>query len=212
MYQYDVFISYKRGGSREEWMKDLFMPWFREQLDEAFANYGLQSPAIFFDQVEIDAGSNWQIAIRQAIARSKFMVSICTPTYFARSEWCMREFVAMYHRGKTLGFLSAANNEGLVYPVMKQKIENLPPFVQVIQFLDYSKFNQVGPAFKLTKEYLEFQGKVEADTKKIAKFIKEKTPPWRAEFESDEWLEQPIDKLLEALNIKEPKQKKPGWE
>lgn len=211
MYKYDVFISYKRGGLREEWMKELFMPWFTELLDEAFANHGLEHPEIFFDQNNIAGGSNWQVTLRDAIAKSKFMVSICTPSYFARSEWCLREFVAMYYRTKSLGFLSAANQEGLVYPLMKQKIENLPPFAQVIQFLDYSKFNQNGPAFKLTKEYLEFQEKVRADTNEIAKFIKTKTPPWRAEFESAEWLEQPVAKILDELNIQDPKQKKPEW-
>jgi hypothetical protein len=213
MYTYDVFISYKRGGSRDEWMRDLFYPWFKEKLEEAFANENFPSdPVIFFDQVKIDEGSNWKLAIQQAVQSSKVMVSICTPTYFRRSEWCVREFAAMYFRGKSLGFLTASKNKGLVTPLIKQQIENLPDSVQLLQFLDYSKFNQVGTAFKNTSEYLEFQKVVQGDAITLAKFIKEKVPAWRVDFDAGEWFSMPPEEILEKLNINEPKQNKPGWE
>jgi len=211
MYKYDVFVSYKRGGSRDEWMVDLFMPWFEEKLDEAFASQALDPPEIFFDRKQIQDGSDWEITIKQAIARSKFMVSICTPTYFRRSEWCMREFAAMYFRAKQLGFLSTANQAGLLRPVIKQKAEVVPKFFQVLQSLDYSSFNQVGEAFKKSSAYLEFQKRVEEDSEKIARFIRNNTPEWKSEFESDEWIDKPYEAILAELNITDPKQKKTGW-
>ncbi len=39
MSDYDAFLSYKRGAARDEGMKDLFMPWFNKNLDEAFADH-----------------------------------------------------------------------------------------------------------------------------------------------------------------------------
>jgi TIR domain len=210
-YEYDVFISYKRGGTRDEWMRDLFMPIFREKLDEAFANHGLEDPRIFFDQVEIKDGANWEIAIRSAVARSKFMVSICTPTYFRRSEWCMREFAAMYQRAIHLGLLAIGNNRGLIRPLMKQRIDSLPEFIRVIQVLDYSRFNQVGPAFRNTQEYLDFQIRLQADTENIAHFISQYTPEYDPQFESLEWMENSYQMLLADLDLERPKQRKIGW-
>ncbi|MEO7991402.1 MAG: toll/interleukin-1 receptor domain-containing protein [Chryseolinea sp.] len=212
MYNYDVFISYKTGGSNDEWMNDLFMPWFREKLDNAFANLELPEPQIFIDKSEIKNGSDWQIAIKQAVAHSKMMVAICTPTYFRRSEWCLREFTTMYYRAKKLGYLTATKNSGLVQPLMRQMVSNLPLSIKAIQFLDYSQFNQVGPAFKQTSAYLEFQKRVEKDAQYISKVVKDSIPEWNPKFETDEWTELPFDQLFAELNINEPKQMKPGWE
>jgi hypothetical protein len=211
MYKYDVFISYKRGGTRDEWMSELFYPMFNEKLDEAFANEGLETPKIFYDQKEIKDGSDWQMTLRQAIAKSKFMVSVCTPTYFRRSEWCMREFAAMYYRAKKTGLLSNSNPTGLISPLVKQQIKFPPPFLKVIQLSDYTNFNRVGIAFKNTSEYLDFQKKVQDDCGEIAGNIHAKTPPWNDNFETSEWLDDPYEDIISELKIEEPKQEKPSW-
>ncbi len=184
-YEYDIFLSYKRGKIREQWIHDIFRPLFDEQLEEA---RGGAKSKVFIDTVEIPAGVDWPQYLATALSKSRCMVAILSPSYFG-SEWCMKEFNAMYKRQRELREKKIlAAEHAVIVPFVKQgPLEAFPDFIDRIQLLDYSRFNKVGEAFRNSELYLEMQGKIETDAKTAATMIKH-APDWLPEFEKTEWL------------------------
>jgi hypothetical protein len=192
-YAYNAFISYKRTPVGKRWMDELFYPLFEEYLNE----YTDENLPIFKDTEEIAWGDSFPSKIRNALIHSKCMISICTPSYFKRSEWCMREFSVMKYRADKLGFYTDKNPNGLVFPILFRTIDPYPPFIRNVQILDYTNFN-VAEIKQSGSEYLQFQRKLETDVKKLADFINQ-VPPWNAEWEKAEWIDQPYNLFVQQL-------------
>lgn len=203
MYEYDVFLSYKRGKIREEWLHTIFLPLFEDQLEEALGKRG----NIFIDKEDIPAGVDWIRHLGKSIARSRCLIAIVSPSYFA-SEWCMKEFVAMYTRQLELEKLNQIHEDiSVVLPFIKQgPTEAFPKFITRIQLIDYRKYNKVGEAFRNTQEYLDMQAKIENDARRAADIIKA-APEWKSDFEKIDWLMPPVI----PFEFTKPIQSKPGF-
>jgi len=203
MYDFDVFISYKRGRLREEWLNTIFRPHFEEQLEEAIG----KKPTIFIDSIDIPPGVEWPDYLATALSKSRCMVAILSPSYFG-SEWCLKEFKAMYFRQNELRKKNLlAKDHAVILPFVKQgPMEAFPDFIDRIQLLDYSRFNIVGEGFKNTTLYVEMQQKIQQDARKTATMIKA-APEWIPEFEQVNWLREADINLKPAVLI----QAKPGF-
>jgi hypothetical protein len=191
-YKYDVFISYKRGDVREQWLDQIFLPLFTSFLSGLMPAH----PRIFVDREDLKPGIPWKPQVTEALARSKCMIAILSPAYFS-SRWCMMEFYPMYYRQVALQKAQIIpSSQSLIAPLVGQgPKEFFPQFVSGengIQLLDYSRYNRVGTGFMNSDLFLELQDKIDADSLQTYKMI-QTAPAWTERFTSKEWLDGPFD-------------------
>jgi len=172
VYQHDVFISYSHGFI-EDWLNDYFIPQFKWRLEGA-AGY---EPTLFIDRDGISAGDSWPLRLKNALATSKCVVALWSPSYF-NSKWCLKECYTMLHREDQYGFRSVENPGGLVIPINISDGQSFHTFGDKdIQYLDLRDYVIDGEAFKQTTTYVEFQKKIEKWSKDVAKAM-ESAPEW----------------------------------
>lgn len=197
-YQNDVFISYKRGRINEEWLNEIFLPLFEDLLNNALP----YEPKVFIDRTGLTPGVDFTGELMQNLLRSKCLVSIWSPPYFRRSEWCIREFLFMKYRQESFKLDSFTKPKTLLWPVVFRKIEPLPVAVQNIHYVDYSAYNLVGDAFKKDPIYLNFQRKLITDIEAVVDII-ENAPAYDESWDTPDGrrdLKQKLDAYYEANN------------
>lgn len=206
MYQYDVFLSYKRGGPKEEWVKEIFLPLFQNDLSQNLA----RNATIFLDTSEIKEGTKWADVLGDSLAKSKCMVAILTPLYFD-SQWCVYEFSMMNYRQEKLRQENLLRtNESLLAPFLQQgPTAGFPSYVPQLQLLDYSKYNRVGKGFKDSSDYDELQMKITKDAARVALSVGS-APSWDERFMNPEWISVPFNGEGPASGS-QTKQPKPSW-
>lgn len=186
-YTHDVFISYKRGTINEEWLDKTFLKLFAGYLN----SFTVETVDVFLDRKGITPGTAWPDALRHSLAQSKCMVAIVTPEYFLkRSEWCVREFIAMKHRQEVLQLHNGVMPPCLVWPVMLQCIPpgRRPQLIHDIELKDYSDFQYFEGAFPQDPDYIKFKRTLNTDCQVIADIINN-APPWQPAWESQAWLD-----------------------
>ncbi|MEW5958465.1 MAG: toll/interleukin-1 receptor domain-containing protein, partial [Chloroflexota bacterium] len=175
-YEYDVFLSYIRDFPFGHWVHETFLPLFQPLLSQA-----LNRPAnIFIDTKKISPGDAWHSRLKYALAHSRCLVAVWSPSYFS-SPWCSFELSVMLERESQLGYRSDQNPKGLIIPVRVFDGEHFPDFAQRIHCLDCSNFARVGPAFRKTKKFIKFQDELFEWVPLVAKTI-DQAPIWRQEW------------------------------
>lgn len=206
-YEYDIFISYKRGNDCEEWVRKTLKPLLVKVIKDY--HMGENEPSIFIDEEDIKTGSLWPLEIKKALARSKAMLAVWSPSYFRNSDWCVVEYAVMRYRQINIGLDSNNNPYSLIWPVMFRKLDPIPAFVADTQILDLSDFNSIMSEESNLRKYSEFKEKFESKIKSLARIIA-KAPPWNEEWEKKEWFEEPYKDFANAL-LPDYKQSLPSW-
>lgn len=166
-YAYDVFISYKRGRINEQWLNEIFFPFFQNYLNDQLPH----EPRIFIDTTGLTPGVDFNNQLFNSLLLSKCLVSIWSPPYFRRSEWCIKEFLTMKFRQEKLKLSSVTIPQTLIWPVVYRETQPLPSFASPLSHLDYSEFNVVGEAFFKSEKFIKFQEKLQKDILSIAEII-----------------------------------------
>ena len=205
-YEHDIFISYKRGTDCEDWVRKTFKPLLIKVIRDYYLGDG--DPRIFIDAENIETGDAWPYEIKRALARSKCMLAVWSPSYFRKSDWCVIEFSVMKYRQEQLGLGPGKRPSSLIWPVMFRKLDPVPPFIKDIQILDLSDFNCIISEEGDFKTYSNFKKSFVSQIESLANIIAN-APPWNAEWETIEWLETPYQKIQEALL--QYKQSLPSW-
>lgn len=190
-YEWDVFISYRRKDIPKRWLEEIFLPLFKDYLEEAL---GGRKVLIFRDETGIEGGANWRNTIKRALATSKCLVPILIPSYF-HSEWCTKEFAVMYNRQLDLGFNSIASPKGLIIPLKIQDGKHFPIKVTEIQILDCNDYYRVGTGVELTGLYVNLQNTLLNWVETVAEAINN-APPWNSLWLEDEHLEVSNEQFL----------------
>lgn len=190
-YQFDVFISYKRGRINDQWLTEIFLPFFESYLDDELPH----RPKIFLDKTGLTPGVDFNNELFQNLICSKCLVAICSPPYFRRSEWCIKEFLTMKYMQEYYKLGVHTVPRTLIWPVIYREIQPLPDIIKNINFLDYSEFNVVGEAFFKSEKSLKFQEKLQEDISTISDIILN-VPPLNPIMETAEGRKQ----LLKELN------------
>lgn len=210
-YSNDVFISYKRGRINEQWLNDIFLPIFTEYLDNSLDF----SPKIFVDTKGLAPGVFFNEDLFINLVQSKCIVSIWSPPYFRKSDWCIIEFLTMKYRQETLKLGPLTKPKSLIWPVLYREINPMPDIAAGLQYVDYRDFNVVGDAFFRTEMYLEFQEKMQDDIKTVVDIIKN-VPVFNAALETEEGLKKLKDELKVYFNANnkgdDPQQPPISWE
>jgi hypothetical protein len=169
----DVFISYKRGRINEQWLETIFIPHFYDYLNELLPH----NPKIFVDKKGLTPGVDFGDDLFNNLVYSKSFVSIWSPLYFRRSEWCVKEFLTMNYQQQLYGIDTSSRPQTLIFPILlKNLIDPIPSMVKRMHSLDYSEFNIIGEAFFLSPLYLKFQTKLQNDVNLIAEIINNAPP------------------------------------
>jgi hypothetical protein len=145
MYEYDVFISYRRQRLENKWLTEHFVPVFEWALNNAYQ--GAREPRYFFDQLHtnteiqsgdlvdgsgIEPGSRWREELEQAICKSRCMVGLWSLPYF-RSRWCQIEWRS---------FASRTGNP--LVAVSVNKYVRRAPEAKNYQMIDISDYMLIG--------------------------------------------------------------------
>jgi len=90
VYEWDVFVSYRRDQPVYRWVTQVFVPILRERPPETLG----RDAKVFLDEQSVDAGTSWPDALEQALVWSRCVLPIFNPSYFQR-DWCIAEFATM---------------------------------------------------------------------------------------------------------------------
>ncbi|GAA5167488.1 MULTISPECIES: toll/interleukin-1 receptor domain-containing protein [Amycolatopsis] len=176
MYEYDVFLSYRRkGGTVPAWVRTHFHPRLAELLDD----YLDHEAKIFFDD-QVPAGTAWPLEVRNALQRAKVLVAVCSPKYFS-SEWCLAEWHSMARREELTGLATPERPQGLIYPVIFCDSENFPKYAHERRMLDLKRWNQPYQQFQDSPAYLDFHRNLQVVATELAGLIAH-APEWRPDW------------------------------
>jgi hypothetical protein len=199
-YDYEIFLSYSRKTCVAEWVKERFVPLFRDYL----ANDLGDEPRIFVDRDEIVPGDVWPERVKNALAKSKCLIAMWSPLYFS-SEECCRELAVMYKRNVELGLASTMNPSGIIVPVNIRDGDSFPDLVRKFEWLDCKRFVRSGRCFLDSSLYLEFEEVLQDWTPSVARIL-DTSHRWREEWLSPEWLDVSFDEfLIRPATIRQPK-------
>lgn len=150
MYEYDVFISYRRTSNARDWVVNYFHPRLEAFLSDALPN----PPKIFLDENNIEPGAIWQSKITRALRHSKYMIAVLNAPYFS-SQYCRAEWETFTDRERLI------NAPGtLIAPIRFFDGDYYHPSAKSRQLIDMTPWAFSAAAFKETKEYLLFEGAV----------------------------------------------------
>lgn len=162
-YEYDIFISYHRGGVLDEWTMD-FVNDLKNWLSLELSN----GPRVFFDTTNISPGENLVEHIKSAIKRSKILIAFLTPAYFT-SNFCIQEWLQFEAREQIM-------NKSLIVPVLvRGGYGTLPKSIFTRKLLDASKiFTPNGRSSRSSSspEYAKFLQEASSSINKMLKKIK----------------------------------------
>ena len=168
-YDYDIFISYTRGGHAGEWVRNHFQPQLKGWLDQTMDRH----PAIFWDP-DIQPGEQWPATLRHALAHSRIIVPVLNAPYF-RSEWCLAELNTMIARAAVLADADVTPRQ-LIQPV-RFAGEDFPEPIPSLQYKDMEEWAYPGLVFQQTVQWLAFVDAVR-DFARSIKAVLATSPPW----------------------------------
>lgn len=149
MYQYDLFVSYKREPSD----RPLITPWLRKVLDRIEywlrQELGGRGSGIFIDTDGIEAGDDWPDSIREALLTARCLLPIWSPEYF-HSNWCMAEWRSFLSREKLVTARGGSACK-LIIPITFHDGKWFPPEAARIQQFDLSRFAATTDGFWETR-------------------------------------------------------------
>lgn len=126
--EYDLYVSYHRGGALEDWTTRFI----NELKSWLLLELGAE-PRIFIDTKCLAVGEDFSTQIKKALDASKCLLAVITPTYFV-SDSCLEEW---HHFMKREGI----NRHQLIFPVLARGSQNtLPEFINHFELFDLSKF------------------------------------------------------------------------
>lgn len=110
-YQHYIFVSYRRGGTAEPWVRELFLPHLRGLVENHYGG----GHHVFSDD-QIPAGHAWSTALDLAICNSRILLPVFDTAYF-ESPYCRQEIAHMREREDRCGLRSKTIAGGLIVPV-----------------------------------------------------------------------------------------------
>lgn len=171
-YEHDFFLSYRREPPVGKWVHTHFAPLLRQWLNESCD----RPVEVFVDVDEITPGSEWPMRLRHALARSRFLVPVFSPSYF-RSRWCLAELATMQARERALGLRTEADPRELIFPVNFHDGKHFAPSVKTIETVDLRSWNQPSEAFAQTPDYVALTRAVQKFAARLADLV-EVAPAW----------------------------------
>ncbi|MDM8544205.1 CHAT domain-containing protein [Desulfococcaceae bacterium HSG9] len=116
-YEWDVFLSYEPVNVFKKWREEIFLHQFVGFLEQQLAR-----DVKIFERKELCTGEDVPISVKNALARSRCFVGLCSPTYFNCYQ-CRYELSVMIRREQRCGHRTAT-----------------PPLILIANVYDGEKF------------------------------------------------------------------------
>jgi hypothetical protein len=176
VYEYDVFISYRRdGGDVPAWVRTHFYPRLRALLDDN-VDYEVR---IFLDE-KTTVGEKWPQESLNALRRARILIPVCSPKYFS-DEWCLAEWHSMAKREEIAGMVSQENPHALIYPVIFSDSLNFPAYAHERKMRSFTNWNQPHVQYQNCLEYLDFHREMAKMAEELVGIIA-RAPDWRPDW------------------------------
>lgn len=107
-YEWDVFLSYEPVKLFNTWREEIFL-----ELFEGFLEQRLMRKPRIFERKELCAGEDVPVSVKNALARSRCFVGLCSPTYF-KCYQCRYELSVMIRRERRFGYRTIDNSIPLI--------------------------------------------------------------------------------------------------
>ncbi|SRR6266446_603741 len=161
-YQYDVYLSYDRGGAEELWLnrhfRDQLKIWLKLELGK--------EPSIFWDH---DAHRNtWDAIVAEAIRRSRCLVPVLTFPYW-KSPQCLAELQSFRERQR---------NEKVALTLGVLFHEKGEPSTSALAYLNFVPHARTYSGFERSETYGLFQHDVQDFAKQLASLISNAPPAY----------------------------------
>ena len=180
MYDYDIFVSYRRSPNIGTWVKKYLVPRLQSRMDEVAP----RQIKVFCDY-KMQDGTNWPAELSNRVRSSSLLLTIWSADYF-RSAWCMAEWQSFRDRERRLGLFSDANTLGLVYPLRYADGRHFHPDAQLtLCRKDFSLLNYPDDVFRESAQYLQFDALVRDVAQELVDRL-DTVPPWRDDFPVNE--------------------------
>jgi hypothetical protein len=203
-YKHEIFISYKWGSSRNEWVDKVLYPILKEVMDDEMPTV----PQIFKDTANIVNGAKLDASLQDALAHSKCMVCVVSLPYFAKSIWCPTEFSAMLYREEKTGVRQNNKHTGFIFPIIFVNREQTQPEKKnaLYEYPDLrtlifnftpleldQKYNKTNTAFLESKEYNDLKDIIAKWFVDSIKPVLQQDQPWKPEWFTEEYLLKPYE-------------------
>ncbi|WP_160169712.1 toll/interleukin-1 receptor domain-containing protein [Amycolatopsis rifamycinica] len=167
-YHYDVFLSYRRSGpgNAARWVQQHF----HRMLVDCLADQ-IGQAAIFIDK-SAETGVHWPTMLQQALARSKMLVAVWSPPYFA-SQWGLVELNTMVAREQAVGGVTQ-----LVYPLIYSDGETFPETARKRQGRPVHKVSNPFPSLEGSHRQADLYDETCAIAIELAGLLA-RVPAWR---------------------------------
>ncbi|HMG15999.1 MAG TPA: TIR domain-containing protein [Saprospiraceae bacterium] len=190
-YEFDIFISYRRGGLTRKWVTDIFIPLLNDII---FLELGKEP--LFYLDTQLEVGVAWPLSLGKALSKSKVIIPLWSVTYM-ESNWCKCEISHMLEREVKTGFKTFENNKGLVFPTIINDGENLPISISFSQKADVKNFYV--PVMNMeSKSAEDFYRVLQPYGISIAKSIKN-APTWK-----EDWGIESMNEFFKLFNQLNP--------
>ena len=168
-YRYDAFVSYSRSGVAREWVENHFWPLLEQALS-------LHRPTQLFVGRDPETGQAWPEHTADALARSRCLISILSPSYF-RSPWCVSELESFLERERR--FMTQPGS--LILPVAMSGTAHFPREMQERQAASFQQWAVPFQHFRQSSSYHDFLTAVNRFCEPLIARI-ESAPPWSPDF------------------------------
>lgn len=152
---------------------------FYPKLLDCLLDQGAAAPRVFLDKT-MERGVHWPSRLQKALLRSKVMVPVLSPPYFA-SRWCMAEWESMAAREELLGLANADRPQRLIYPILYSDSDNFPMMGREISWWNFKELATPEPVFQESRDYLRFHQEV-ADFAQDLVAMLGQVPEWRSDW------------------------------
>ncbi len=174
-YEYDVFLSYRRGFPVQSWLQLHFLGRFEYELGEA-----LGAPAkVFLDERALEPHKSVPDDLRDSHSRSKVLVPVLNAHFFF-SRYTQWELQAMQQREEQEGLRTPQCPDGTIVPVWIGDGSHFPPEVQQMVGApsDFREYLRTDPAFERSRVFGDFVDKIRSFAKGVATAVV-KAPTWK---------------------------------
>jgi hypothetical protein len=212
-YKYEIFISYKWGGPRKEWVDKIFLPLLEDALDNIFPT----NQNVFKDTRNIQPGATLDLSLQDALAHSKLMICIVSLPYFTKSVWCPTEFSAMLYREEQLEIRKQGNHFGLIFPVVfvddaAQNINDRCPLYEYQNLRDLifnmsplelnnKKYNNANEAFLASQNFIDLKNIIYHWVDQSLRPVLQQMKPWQNQWTSPEYIINPYQTYRDRYNV-----------
>ena len=164
-YKHDILVSVKWDPVFAEWVREYFLPLLKTYLKQAvIVECGRQFEGLFYYKEDIEPGEKWKSKLRHAIKESRCALALCSPEYFY-SDYCLLEWHSFSLRGRLMG-------KNLIIPAAIHDGQAFPDYAKDIQEAGFQDYVIIGPGFRKTTRYVDFQDDLKKFSTNIAKRIK----------------------------------------